>query len=120
VFPDIFRGNDVEERDFADAIRMVECQSMRRACAPVMTRKKKPVMAKCCHDIDLILSHDAKRIIDMVYASIGGANAVAVTAKIGHYDVESPRQMTSDLVPGGMSERVAVQQQEWWTFAAMS
>src|SRR5215469_7181377 len=120
VFPDIFCGNDVEERDFADAMRMIECQSMRRPCAPVMTCKKKTVVAKRCHDIDLILSHDAKRIIDMVRASIGGANAVAVAAKIGHYDMESPRQLTGDFVPRDMCERVAVQQQEWRAFATMS
>ena len=56
----------------------------------------------------------------MVGATIGGADAVAVTAKVGRDNPESLRQTTGDLVPRRMCERVAVQQQERRAVAAMT
>ena len=98
---------------------MIERQSMRRPRAAVVTGQKEPVVAERCHDLDLILGHDAERVVDVVGATIGGADAIAVAAKVGRNDAESLRQATGDLVPRGVCERVAVQQQEWRALAAM-
>ena len=98
---------------------MIERQSMRCPRAPVVAGQKEPLVAERRHDLDLILGHDAERVVDMVGATIGGADAVAVTAQVRRDNVESLRQTTGDPVPRGVCERVAVQQQERRALAAM-
>jgi hypothetical protein len=89
---------------------MIECQSMCRTRATIVTGQKKSVVAKRLHDLDLILGHSPERVIDMVGATIGGTDAVAVTSEVRRHDVESPRQAIGDFVPGGVRERIAMQQ----------
>jgi hypothetical protein len=60
----------------------------------------------------LILGHDAERVVDVVGTTIAGTYAVTVPSKVCCHDVESFCQLTGDFVPGGVCERVAVQQQE--------
>jgi hypothetical protein len=39
---------------------MIECQSVRRPRAAVVTGKKEPIMTERRHDLDLISSHDSE------------------------------------------------------------
>jgi hypothetical protein len=92
---------------------MVECHSMRRSRSAVVTGQKEPVMAQRRHDLDLILRHDAEGVVHVVGSSVGWTDAVAVASKVGRDHVKAFGQGTGYLVPRGMGERVAVQQQEW-------
>jgi len=112
VCPHMAGRDDVEERHFTNAIRMIERQSMRRPRTPVVTGQKESVVAERRHDIDLILSHGPERVVDVVGATIGRADAVAVAAEVRRDNVKPFCQAARDLVPRRVRERVAVQQQE--------
>lgn len=71
-----------------DTIRMIERQSMRRPRAPVVTGQKESVVAEGRHDLDLILGHGPERVVDVVGATIGGPDAVAVASEVRRHDVK--------------------------------
>ena len=100
--PHVARGQDVQQRDLAHAVWMVERQAMRGARAPVVTGQEEAIVAERGHHVDLILSHGAERVVDVFRAAIGGAHTVAIAAEVGRDNVESPGQRAGDLVPGGM------------------
>src|SRR5438093_161668 len=112
VAPHVARRENVEQGDLAHAVGMVQRQPMRGARSAVVPRKKEAVMAERGHHVDLIARHGAKRVMAMIGAAVDGADAVAVPAQIGGYDVEFCRQPAGDLVPAGMRLRVAMEQQQ--------
>src|SRR5687768_17818629 len=82
VCPHMAGRDDVEQRHFANALRMIERQSMRRPRAAVLTGQKEPVVAKRRHDFDLILSHGSERVVDVVGSTIGWTDTIAVAAEV--------------------------------------
>ena len=91
-------GNDVQNHQFAQAIRIVESQAMRDATPAVVAYKRKLPESKMLHDFDLILSHGSLRISKVIGPSRRFA-AIAITAKIGNDHSEILRQHRRDLSP---------------------
>src|SRR5262249_61728844 len=63
------------------------------------------------HDLDLILSHGAKRITRVVVAA-RRLFGIAVAAQVGAYDSEFFGQLRREFVPARMGERIAVHQKD--------
>src|SRR5712671_1197579 len=101
-------------------IGMIEAHAGRRTGAAIMPGDEELAIAKLLHDLDLVLRHRAERIVDVVWAGIVGADAVAIAAEIGGDDVEMLGEPVRDLVPGDVGHRVAVQQQQGRAVAAMT
>jgi len=108
VRPHVAGRDDVEQRHLRNAIRMIECQSMRRPRTPVVTGQKESVVAEGRHDVDLILGHGPERVVDVVGATLGGTDAVAVAAEVRRHNVKPLCQAAGDPVPRCVRERVAM------------
>src|SRR5882724_7411134 len=91
---------------------MVEAHAGGGAGASVMPGDKEFAIAERLHNLDLVLCHRPERIVDVVFAAIVGADAVAVAAQIRRNDMKTLGQTVGDLVPRDMRQRVAVQQQQ--------
>jgi hypothetical protein len=90
------------------------------ARSPIVTSDKEPLMAERRHNFDLILSHGAEGIIFMILATIGLTYTVAITAKIGHYNVEFFCQRLGEPVPASMCLWIAVKQQQRGAIATVA
>src|SRR5207244_10895432 len=86
--------------------------SMRGAPSPGVTGQEEAVIAEGGHDVHLISSHSAERVVDMLRAAIGGADTVAITPEVCDYHVVSAGEGAGDLVPAGMRLRVAMEQKK--------
>ena len=105
---------------FRTTIRMVERQSVGGARAAVVAGQEEAVMAERGHHLHLIASHGAERVVDVLRATVGRADAVAIAAEVGRDHVVSTGEGAGDLVPADVRLRVAVQQQERRPLAAMA
>jgi hypothetical protein len=110
VGPHVSRGHDIQEGDLAHATGVIERQSMGCSRSPIVTGKVEAVVTERGHHLDLVLRHHAERVVDVVRASLGWTDAVAVAPKVRRVDTEPLTQRTGDLMPRGMRQRVAVQQ----------
>src|SRR6266446_1596427 len=99
---------------------MVEAHAGGGAGASVMPGDKEFAIAERFHHLDLVLCHRPERIVDVVFAAIVGADAIAVAAQIRRDDMKALGETAGDLVPRDMGQRVAVQQQQRRAVAAMS
>src|SRR5438128_10093329 len=91
---------------------MVEAHAGRGAGASVMPGDSEFAIAERLYNLALVLCHRPERIVDVVFAAIVGADAVAVAAQIRRDDMKALGQTVGDLVPRDMRQRVAVQQQQ--------
>src|SRR5438552_7030442 len=99
---------------------MVETHAGSGSGTAIMAGDKEFAVAERLHDLDLVLCHRPERIVDVVFAAIVGADAVAVAAQIRRDNMKALGQTVSDLVPGDMGQRVAVQQQQRRAVATVS
>src|SRR6266436_4657480 len=91
---------------------MVEAHTGSGSGTAIMAGDKEFAVAERLHNLDLVLCHRPERIVDVVFAAVLGPHTVAVAAQISGDDVKSFGETVGDLVPGNMSQRVAVQQQQ--------
>src|SRR3984893_18061408 len=112
VGPDVVVGQNVDQRSALHPVGMVEAHAGGGAGASVMPGDKEFAIAERLHNLDLVLCHRPERIVDVVFAAIIGADAVAVAAQIGGDDVKPFGETAGELVPGDMGQRIAVQQQQ--------
>ena len=61
---------------------------MGRPRAPVVAGQKESVVAERRHDLDLILGHGSERVVDVVGATLGGTDAVAIAAEVRRHNVK--------------------------------
>ncbi len=113
-------GQDVDQCRALDPVGMVEAHARGGAGAAVMAGDKEFAIAELLHDLDLVLRHRPERIVDVVFAAIVGADAVAIAAQISGHDMKALGQSAGDLAPGGVGQRIAVQQQQRRAVAAMA
>ena len=85
-----------------------------------MTGDHELAVTEMLHHLDLVERHGAEGIVDVVLTTILGADAVAIAAQVGTDDMEVPDEPVCDAMPRHMRERIAMQQQERRTFAAMA
>ena len=90
---------------------MIEGQSIGDPAAAIVPDEEEAIESQLAHDVDLVLRHDALRIVAVVGQSVGLA-AVAIAAQIRGNDGEARRQLIGDLVPDRVRLRVTVQQQQ--------
>ena len=98
---------------------MIERQAMRGARAAVVAGDEKLFESEMRHDVDLVLRHAAERVIAVVVfaARLG---TVAVAAQIGRDDGKLLRQPVRVAVPAHVRQRVAVQEEQRRSAAAMA
>ena len=92
---------------------------MRGAAAAVVAGDEKAAVAEGLHHLDLVVCHGAERVVDAA-GFLGRGGAVAIAAEVGSNDMEVLGQARRHRVPGDVSERVAVQQKQRRTVAAMA
>jgi hypothetical protein len=109
---------DIDEGGALHLVRMVEAHPVRGARAPVMAGNVERVIPQRRHDLDLVLRHRPKRVVDMIFARFR-RRTIAVPAQVGRHHVIARGQPVRDLVPGHMRQRIAVQQQQGRSIAAM-
>ena len=111
------RGQDVEECRFQHALRMVERHAERRARAAVVAGDEELLETELAHYVYLVLRHAAERVIGVVRLA-ARLGAVAVAPQVRGNHGETAREARRDALPGEVSERIAVQEQERRPFAA--
>jgi hypothetical protein len=92
------------------ALRMIEAKTMCRAGAAVVTRHEKPLIAEGPHRLHLILSHRAKRVVDVTLAAVGFAR-IAVASQVRNDHGVIACKARSDLMPRYVRLRMTVNQQ---------
>ena len=112
-------GQDVDQRRALDPIGMVEAHARGRAGAAVVPGDEELAITELLHDLHLVLRHRPERIIDVVLATVVGPDTVAIAAQVRGDDVEALGQARGDLVPRDMGQRIAVQQQQRRSVAAV-
>jgi hypothetical protein len=108
--------DDVEHRRLGHDVGMLDRQPPRDPRPAIVPRHSEALEAERPHHVDLILGHRTLRVVRVIVA-VRRLAAVAVTAQIGHYDRELPRQPARDLVPLGVRLRIPVDQQQRWPTA---
>jgi len=101
-------------------IGVIDAHAGSGAGAAVVPSDEELAVAEPLHHLDLILRHRAEGIVDIVFAAVFGAYAVAITSEVGGDHMKILGQPRRDLVPGDMRHRVAVQQQQWRAIAAVA
>jgi hypothetical protein len=104
-------GDDLDARELADAVRVIQRQPKGGARATVMSGQGRFAETELSHDLHLILRHAPERVV----AVIGLAarfGAVTVAAQVARHHGEVLRQSRRNLVPGHVRQRVPMQQQE--------
>src|SRR5215831_3522387 len=91
---------------------------MQHTGTAVMTGRHEAIETERRHDLDLILSHGAKRITRVVVAA-RRLFGIAVAAQVGTYDGEFFGELRREFVPARMGERIAVHQKDRRTAAAV-
>ena len=91
---------------------------MQHPDAAIVTGRVKPRVTKRGHYLDLILRHGAERIVRMVGAA-RQLLGIAIAAQIRRHHREFFGKPRRKFVPGQMAERIAVQQQERRSLAAV-
>ena len=98
---------------------MVERHPVRHASAAVVPADMPFGMTEGRHHLDLIVRHRPERISGVIRPPIG-LRAVAITAQIRRDHGELLGEARRDLVPHHVRQRVAVQQQQRRTGAAVA
>jgi hypothetical protein len=111
---------DVDQRGAFHPIGVVEAHARRGAGPAVVTGAKELAVAEFLHHFDLVLRHRAERVVDVVLAGVIRPDTVAIAAQVGRDDMEVLGQAVGDLAPGGMCQRIAVQQQQWRAVPAVT
>jgi phosphoribosylformylglycinamidine (FGAM) synthase-like amidotransferase family enzyme len=106
----LVRWDNVQHRQLAHALRMIQRQAMRHARSAVMANHGKRLIAKLLHDLNLILCHGPFGIGDMVRIARWLA-AVAIAPQVRDHHSKILRQAWGKPVPHHMRLRIAVQQQ---------
>src|SRR6516225_826976 len=117
--PNVVVGQNVDQSRSLYPVGVVEAHACGGAGAAVVSGDKELAVAELVHDLDLVLRHRPERIIDVVFAGVIWADAVAITAQIGCDDMKTLGQAWGDLVPGDMGQRDAVQQPQRRAVAAV-
>src|SRR5262245_2774967 len=105
------RGHNLDTREPAHALGMVQCQPKGGACPAVMPDEAEFAEPELFHDLHLILRHASEGVV----AVVGEARrfrAIPIAAQIAGYHGEVLCQPWRDLVPGHMRQRVPMQEQE--------
>ena len=92
---------------------------MAGARAAVVADQEETLVAEALHDLDHVLRHDPKAVIDQIGAGVG-QRAVAIAAQIGEHHVIALGEPRRDAVPQHVIVRIAVQQQHRRAGAAMA
>src|SRR5260370_18959085 len=82
------------------------------AGAAVVPGDEEFAVAELLHDLDLVLRHRPEGIVDIIFAAVFGAYAVAIAPEIGSDHMKMLGQPRRDLMPGDMGQGIAVQQQQ--------
>jgi hypothetical protein len=90
---------------------MIETHAVEHAGAAIVARGIEARKSERGHDFELILRHGAKGIVAVILAA-RRLFRIPVTAQIGRYHGEIPREPRRDFVPGEMRERIAMHEQE--------
>ena len=110
----------VDQRGALHPVGVVEAHARGGAGAAIVSGHEKLAVAELFHDRDLVLRHRPERVIDIVWAGLVRPDAVAIAAQVGGDDMEILAQPVRDLAPGGMGQRIAVQQQQGRAVATMA
>src|SRR5882672_11097112 len=113
------RGNDVEHGDLLHRSGMVQRHAMRDPPSAVVTDDAERLMTQGAHRLDLVLGHGALGIIDVVGKPVG-LLAVAVAAQVRGDHPESLRELGRDAVPDRVGLRIAVQEEQRRSHAAVN
>src|SRR5258708_33762517 len=89
------------------------------AGAAVVPGDEEFAVAELLHDLDLVLRHRPEGIVDIIFAAVFGAYAVAIAPEIGSDHMKMLGQPRRDLMPGDMGQGIAVQQQQRRAVAAV-
>ena len=87
--------------------------------AAVMTHEVEPRIPELLHDLDHVLGHDTKAVIDVVGTGLR-QRAVAIAAQVGEDDVIVLRQACGDAIPRHVVDRMAVKHQQRRARTAMA
>ena len=102
----------------ADALRVVECESIGDARAPIVPDDIEAIETKRSHHLDQVERHRALGIGQVL--GVGGRLAAgAITAQVGRDDREALGEARRDLVPHHMSLRIAVNEEQRRAVAAL-
>src|SRR6266853_2528887 len=112
------RGNDVEHGDLFHRSGMVQRHAMRDPPSAGVTDDEERFMTEGPHRLDLVLRHGALGIIRMIGKPVG-LLAVSVTAKVRGDHPESLRELGRNAVPDRVGLRIAVQEEQRRSHAAM-
>src|SRR5260370_6529002 len=89
------------------------------AGAAVVHDDEEFAVAELLHDLDLVLRHRPEGIVDIIFAAVFGAYAVAIAPEIGSDHMKMLGKPRRDLMPGDMGQGIAVQQQQGRAVAAV-
>src|SRR5947208_14193718 len=90
---------------------MVQRQSMSCARSPVVAGQKKPDIAERGHHVQLVLSHRAEGIIDVVRTALRGTDTIAVAPQVRHDHVVPSNQGIVALMPAVYRLLITMEQQ---------
>src|SRR5579883_3446989 len=111
------RRYDIEYGRAADALRMIQCQTVGYPRASIMSGDVELLEAECAHYLDQIQCHRPLGVGQMVMVAAGLA-AGAITAKVWRDDREVFCQLGRHLVPHYVGLRVAMDEHERSAIAA--
>lgn len=92
---------------------------MHGARTAIMAGDEEASVAELPHHLDLVLRHGTERVVGAAWF-FRRRGTIAIAAQVSGDDMEVLREAWRDSMPGDVAERVAVQQQQWRTVAAMA